>query len=119
MSPSPAAGGLAETAAAVEAAALGVPGVVALHGGALGEVAVYLPGRRVSGVRLREDLTEVHVVVALGSPVRATADQVQRAVAATRPGRVDVVVEDVRDTRPSASAAATPGRTTPETPGPA
>ncbi len=92
-------GGLAAQADLVEATALAVPGVVGLHGGALGEVAVYLPGRRVSGVRLREDRTQVHVVVALGSPVRATAEAVQRAVAAVRPGAVDVTVEDVADPR--------------------
>lgn len=89
-------GGLAAQADLVRAAALAVPGVVSLHGGALGEVAVYLPGRRVSGVRLREDRTQVHVVVTLGAPVRGTAEAVQAAVAAVRPGPpVDVTVEDV------------------------
>jgi len=78
--------------------ALSVPGVVDLHGGSLGEVSVHLPGRRVSGIRLRDDRTEVHIVVAMASPVRETADAVQRAVARVRPGRVDVVVADVHDT---------------------
>lgn len=97
--PSPAPGGLATQADLVVAAALAVPGVVRLHGGALGEVAVHLPGRRVSGVRLREGRTAVHVVVAVGAPLRATAATVQRAVAAVRPGVVDVTVEDVADPR--------------------
>ena|GEM_PF-5243175 len=87
--------GLAAQADLVRAAALAVPGVVRLHGGALGEVAVYLAGRRVSGVRLRQDRTQVHVVVALGAPVRGTAQAVQAAVAVVRPGPVDVTVEDV------------------------
>lgn len=96
---SPAPGGLAAQADLVVAAALAVPGVVRLHGGALGEVAVHLPGRRVSGVRLREGRTAVHVVVAVGVPLRATAAAVQQAVAAVRPGVVDVTVEDVADPR--------------------
>ncbi|WP_336921349.1 hypothetical protein [Aquipuribacter sp. SD81] len=74
---------------------LSVPGVVDLHGGSLGEVGTYLPGRRVVGVRLRPERTEVHVVVTHGSPVRATADLVRGAVARVRPGAVDVTVEDV------------------------
>ncbi|WP_380169236.1 hypothetical protein [Jannaschia sp. R86511] len=97
--------GLAAQADLVAATALAVPGVVGLHGGALGEVAVYLPGRRVSGVRLRDGRTQVHVVLALGVPVRATAETVQRAVAAVRPGPVDVTVEDVADpTQPAVGA---------------
>ena len=36
----------------VAAAVLSVPGVHDLHGGVLGEVATYLPGRRVNGIRL-------------------------------------------------------------------
>ena len=102
-------GGLAEQAALVRTAALAVPGVVDLHGGSLGEVAVHLPGRRVSGLRLRDDRTEVHLVVLMGAPVRETADAVQRAVARVRPGRVDVVVADVRDGRTDRrTATATP-----------
>lgn len=89
-------GGLAAQADLVRASALAVPGVVGLHGGMLGEVAVHLAGRRVVGVRLREDRTQVHVVVALGVPVRGTAQAVQVAVGAVRPGLpVDVTVEDV------------------------
>jgi len=94
-------GGLAAQADVVEAAVLAVPGVTALHGGAHGEVAVHLPGRRVSGVRLREGRTEVHVVLELGRPVGATAAAVQDAVARVRPGPVDVTVEDVTDPRPA------------------
>lgn len=90
---------LAVQAEAVVDTVLAVPGVVGLHGGVMGEIAVYLPGRRVSGVRLRPDLTDVHVVLALGAGVRSTAEAVQSAVAAIRPGRVDVTVEDVVDDR--------------------
>ena len=84
-----------DPAEAVAAAALAVPGVNALHAGVLGEVATYLPGRRVNGVRLRDDSCEVHIVLDWGSPVVATADDVRTAVEALVDGPVDVTVEDV------------------------
>ncbi|NAZ75284.1 hypothetical protein GTQ99_07580 [Kineococcus sp. T13] len=70
-------------------AALAVPGVARLHGGALGEVGTYLPGRRVAGVRLTGDLAgeagdalvELHVVVTADAPVRASAQAVHAAAA--------------------------------------
>ena len=85
----------ADPAEAVAAAALAVPGVNALHAGVLGEVATYLPGRRISGVRLRDDSCEVHIVLDWGSPVVATADAVRGAVETLVNGPVDVTVEDV------------------------
>ncbi|MET0821241.1 MAG: hypothetical protein ABWY58_09765 [Aeromicrobium sp.] len=85
----------ADPAEAVAAAALAVPGVNALHAGVLGEVATYLPGRRVNGVRLRDDSCEVHIVLDWGSPVVATADEVRVAVEGLVNGSVDVTVEDV------------------------
>ena len=80
----------------IRAVALAVPGVAGLHGGSVGEAATYLPGRRVSGVRIAEDGTaEIHVVLTLDVPVPATAARVRDAVATVVGGRVDVVVEDV------------------------
>ena len=87
--------GPTDPAEAVAAAALAVPGVNALHAGVLGEVATYLPGRRISGVRLRDDSCEVHIVLDWGSPVVATADEVRVAVEKLVDGPVDVIVEDV------------------------
>lgn len=84
-----------DAAEAVAAATLAVPGVNGLHAGVLGEVATYLPGRRVNGVRLREDSCEVHIVLDWGSPVVETADEVRKAVEALVEGPVDVTVEDV------------------------
>lgn len=78
-------------------AVLGLPGVVALHAGALGEVATYLPGRRVPGVRVRDGVVDVHVVLTDSEPLRTTAGAVRAAVAALLPGAaVDVTVEGVR-----------------------
>ncbi len=79
----------------VAAAVLTVRGVIGLHGGMFGETATYLPGRRVPGVRLTEDVTDIHLSLAYGSPIAATAQQVRTAVAALVTGPVDVTVEDV------------------------
>ena len=79
----------------VAAAVLAVPGVVGLHGGRFGELGTYLPGRRVVGVRIDDEGTEVHVVVSDRVPVPHTAAQVQRAVSAVAPMPVRVHVEDI------------------------
>jgi len=84
-----------ELADRVAAAVLTVRGVTGLHGGMFGETATYLPGRRVPGVRLTEDVTDIHLSLAYGAPVFATAQQVRTAVAALVPGPVNVTVEDV------------------------
>ena len=85
----------AELADRVAAAVLAVRGVTGLHGGMFGETATYLPGRRVPGVRLTEDVTDIHLSLAYGSPIAATAQQVRDALTALVTGPVDVTVEDV------------------------
>lgn len=90
-------------------AVLGLPGVAGLHAGALGEVATHLPGRRVPGVRVRDGVVDVHVVLTGTAPLRVTAGAVRAAVAALAPGvAVDVTVEDVR---PPGAGAPVRGRT--------
>ncbi len=79
----------------VAAAVLGVAGVAALHGGAFGEVATHLPGRRVAGIRLRDDGADIHLTLFFGASVGATAQRVREAVAGVVPGAVHVTVEDV------------------------
>lgn len=82
----------------VAAAVLAVPGVADLHAGSFGQVASYLPGRSVTGVRIRPDVTDIHVTLFWGAPVLATADQVRAAVRPLVDGvsaRVDVTVDDV------------------------
>lgn len=83
---------LADEVAAIVRA---LPGVVDLHAGPLGEVATYLPGRRVVGVRLDASTVEVHVVIGLDRPVREVAQDIHRAVAAVVSAPVRVYVEDV------------------------
>lgn len=76
-------------------AVLAVPGVSGLHAGSFGEVATYLPGRRVAGVRLGDDAAEVHVAVVMGSPIAEVAERVVAAVAPLVHAPVRVFVEDV------------------------
>jgi len=79
------------------AAALAVPGVTRLHPGSFGEAATYFPGRRFTGVRLREDILEVHVVVEWGRPVRPVAHAVLAALEGLVVIPVHVRVGDVSD----------------------
>lgn len=87
------------TADAIVAATLAVRGVVAMSPGLHGEVATYLPGRRVPGVRLRPDGVEVHVVASFGPDLRVLADTVRTRVRDSVPetaGRpLTVFVDDV------------------------
>jgi len=96
-----------ELADRVAAVVLTVRGVTGLHGGMFGETATYLPGRRVLGVRLTENVTDIHLTLTYGAPVFATAQQVRTAVAALVPGPVNVTVEDV--TSPTDAATTTRG----------
>jgi len=84
-----------ELADRVVDAVLSVPGVAAMHTGTFGEVATYLPGRKVNGVRIRDDVTEVHVVVIWGYAVLDTADAVRLAAQRVVRTRVDVAIQDV------------------------
>lgn len=81
----------------VAAAALAVPGVTALHGGTFA-VGTYLAGRRVLGVRLGKELTELHVEVAMGVRIPDVATAVVAAVEPLTGTPVQVFVEDVTDT---------------------
>ncbi len=88
----------------IAARVLGVPGVAGLHGGEFGEVATYLPGRRVLGVRLTDPGCAVHIVVAYPNNVVDVADAVHHAVAPLIAGPVTVTVEDVADSTAAAPA---------------
>jgi len=83
----------ADAADAVRDAVLGVPGIASMHGGPFADVATYLPGRRVTGVRLDPDRTEVYVVVSSDTPIPGVADAVRGAVQQVRPEPVDIYVE--------------------------
>ncbi|WP_211489695.1 hypothetical protein [Georgenia thermotolerans] len=98
-SPAPPAAGVAVAVAEVTRA---VPGVARLHPGAFGEVATYLPGHRVPGVRVRPDGVEVHVVVERAlldrrEPLPQVAERIHRAVAALTGGPVHVFIDDLAE----------------------
>ncbi|MFC4071786.1 hypothetical protein [Actinoplanes subglobosus] len=84
-----------QTAEDVAVLVRGVPGVQRLHGGLFGEVATYLPGRRVSGIRIAADRVEVHVVLDANVPIRMTAERIHALVHAATRLPVHVVVEDI------------------------
>ncbi|WP_354005585.1 hypothetical protein [Rhodococcus antarcticus] len=92
----------------VAAVVLAVPGVAGLHGGLFGEAATYLPGRRVRGIRLQHDSTEVHLAVFYGSDVRLTAAAVRAALTGMVPTPIHVTVEDIAPAENKAPAGSTP-----------
>lgn len=84
---------------AIAAAVATCPSVTGLSGGVAGEIATYLPGRRVSGVRTLSDGVEVHVVARYGARLHEVDAEVRAAVTAAvgQSVRIDVVVADVED----------------------
>ena len=73
-----------------------VPGVAALSGGRLGGVGTYLPGRRVTGIVIRGEDIEVHVVGRYGVPVAEIAAGVRLAAGPLAGDRtVHVIIEDL------------------------
>ena len=81
----------------VAAAVERVPTVARLSAGSTGaEVATYLPGRRVRGVRVDEDSVEVHVVARWPAVLPEVGEAVRSAAAPLVGGRaVEVVIEDI------------------------
>ncbi|SDD47936.1 hypothetical protein SAMN05216270_104177 [Glycomyces harbinensis] len=89
-------GDFAALADAIADAALAVPGVQGLHGGAFDEIATALPGRRIKGLRLDRDGCAVHVVAEWDADIPQAAAAIRAALAPLTGGRtVSVTVEDV------------------------
>ncbi len=90
------------------------PLVAGLHGGAFGEVATYLPGRRVVGVRVGDARVEIHVVGRYPASMAQIAGQIRNAIVGLSGAAVvDVTIEDVAELGedvPDASAAGGPIR---------
>ena len=89
----------------ISAAVAACPSVADLHSGPFGEVATYLPGRQVAGVRIAGDDTatdpqrvgtvEIHVAGRYPCPVAEIARDVRAAAATVIPGLVvEVTIED-------------------------
>jgi hypothetical protein len=90
---------------AVTAAVRGCAAVDDLSSGRWGEVASYLPGRRVAGVRVASDHVVISVRGRWGVPVTELACQVRGALAAlVGPRRVDIVIADLSEAAPEAGA---------------
>lgn len=64
----------------IAAAVAGCPAVARLHGGAYGEVATYLPGVLVTGVRAGDEVIAVHVTGVWPATLAEIASQVRAAV---------------------------------------
>ncbi|MFZ2174464.1 MAG: hypothetical protein WAW17_10585 [Rhodococcus sp. (in: high G+C Gram-positive bacteria)] len=79
----------------IAAAVLATPGVAAMHGGTFGEVATYLPGRRVTGVTVDDSGCAVHLAVLYPANVVDTAEKVRAAVESIVTVPVDVIIEDL------------------------
>lgn len=84
-----------EIADTVAAITLDVAGVAGLHGGEFGEIATYLPGRKVVGIRIDSTLCDIHISAEYPSDVHGVARGVRAAVAPHVPVPVSVTVEDV------------------------
>ena len=81
---------------AIAAAVTACSTVAGLSGGVAGEVATYLPGRRVTGLRIDDATVTVHVVGRFGPTMTEISNEVTRAVTPLAGGRqVGVVIEDL------------------------
>lgn len=63
----------------VHDAVAAVPGVARLAAGRVSELATYLPGERIPGVRLTDDGLHVHVALKAAGDLRAVAGRVHQA----------------------------------------
>jgi hypothetical protein len=93
----PAPGGPPVDAERVAQAVERVPTVARLSAGSTGtEIATYLPGRRVRGVRVNDGVVEVHVVARWPAVLPEVGEAVRAAAAPLVGGRaVEVVIDDL------------------------
>lgn len=93
----------------IAAAALACPAVAGLDRGGWQQVATYLPGRRVVGVRIEDERVLVSVVMAAGASVATLEVQLRPALAPYLGGRrLDVLIADVAVNEPTATAGTSP-----------
>lgn len=72
------------------------PGVAGLSGGVGGGAATYLPGRRITGVVIRDGAVHVHVVGRYGPTMAQITEEVEHAVRSVLPDhRVRVSIDDL------------------------
>lgn len=83
----------AELDADAVAAAVGSVPSVRLHEGSA--VGTHLPGRRISGVRVRGTDVDIHAALVYPATVEEAAAAVRSALTVLPVGRVDVTIDDV------------------------
>jgi hypothetical protein len=81
----------------VASTVLRIAGIAGLHGGEFGEIATYLPGRRVAGIRLGPSGCEIHVTALYPADLPALGEAVRRYVEPVVGGPVSVVFQDIRE----------------------
>jgi hypothetical protein len=80
----------------IQAAVLTCPGVAGLGSGTIGELATYLPGRRVAGIRVSATLVELEICAVWGAPAQQIAAQILTALAAIVTDRpVEITIVDI------------------------
>ncbi len=88
--------GVEVDAQAVASAVSACPHVAGLSAGAVEEVATYLPGSRVQGIRVRDHVLEIHVVARWGLPLPEVATEIRAAVGGLAQGLpITVAIEDL------------------------
>lgn len=106
METTPSTTSVAELAEQVSQLVQDHPSVVKLHGGEFGEIATYLPGRRITGVRISDDgRTEISVVLRLDRPLSTVVSELRSTIAARTGGPVDITVADVAEHEEPTSSA--------------
>ena len=99
---------------AVATAVAGCTGVAALDGGPFGEVATYLPGRKVAGVVVGNGRVTVQVRSRWGVPAPDLAAVITAVLAPLTGHRpVDVMIADIDDPPPALPAGVPAGAGTP------
>jgi hypothetical protein len=89
---------LGQLAEAVAAVVRAHPAVVDLDGGPFGTIACYLPGRRITGVRIGEpdEPVVVSVIARLGTPLPQLATELRQTITKiTGPRAIDLTINDV------------------------
>ncbi len=77
------------------AAVLAIPGVADMHDGMFGEIATYLPGRRVPGIQIRDQECHVYVALDFSADIHRTADAIRIIVEPMVGKPVHVTIQDL------------------------
>jgi hypothetical protein len=90
----------------VVAAVVACPAVASMSAGRFGEVATYLPGRRVAGIRANDTDVEIHIVARRGYPLQHVTAQIAAATRSLIGDRsLTVAVDDLDIDLPGAASA--------------